>query len=230
MATLNGFRCTVLLIVLALVTVLAGLPAEAGKKKSGTLDEGTLVVDWFGEGADLEFREADRVDYLWVCESFSMDELEEGVLHFPEWPEVEFVGDDVDDRDEDDKGLARRMNRLMPQYFHDAFDIGFEGGVECSFDEGDILVTGRVVDCSTGNMAAKMIVGFGAGAGYTVIDLKMVDTETGELLMALHHSVVSGTEISTTESKFSKWVGKFSKDLRKKGLVAMYEDGERRKK
>jgi hypothetical protein len=218
------------LVVLALVAVVAVLPAEAGKKNSRTLDEGTLVIDWFEEGADLEFREAKRVDYLWVSENFSVDDLEGRVLHFPDWPKVEFVGDDVDERDEDDLALARRMNRLMPQYFHDAFDIGLEGRVDVSFEEGDVLVTGRVVDCSTGNMAAKMIVGFGAGAGYTVIDLKMVDGETGELLVALHHSVVSGTEISTTESKFSKWVGKFTRDLRKVGLVEMYEDGERRKK
>jgi hypothetical protein len=230
MAADNRFRITALLFALALILALAAHPAEAGKKKSGTYDEGTLVVAWFGEGADLEFREADEVDYLWVSDTFSMKDLEKRKLHFPDWPDVEFVGDDVDDRDDEDLALARRMNRLMPQYFHDAFDIGWDGRVETSFEEGDIEVTGRVVDCSTGNAAAKYIVGFGAGAGYTVIDLKMVDKESGELLMALHHSVVSGTNMSTTESKFSKWVGEFSEELGKTGLVEMYEDGKRRKK
>lgn len=231
MPAFDRLRIPALLMVLALVLTLAALPAEAkGKKARSTYDEGTLVIDWFEEGADLEFRETDRVDYLWVSDSFSAKDLEKRKLHFPDWPDVEFVGDDVEERDSDDVSLARRMNRLMAQYFHDCFDIAWKGRVETSFDEGDIKVTGRIVDCSTGNQAAKMIVGFGAGSGFTVIDLKMVDTESGELLMAMHHSVVSGSEMSTTESKFSKWVGKLTNDIDDDGLVAMYEDGKRQKK
>jgi|GEM_PF-825593 len=218
-----------LVLAAALVFVLAAVPAEA-KSKKRTLDEGSLVIDWFEEDGDLEFRETEEVDYLWVSDAFSEKALESSKLHFPDWPEVEFVGDDADERDNDDRSLARRMNRLMPQYFHDAFDLGWDGRVECSFDEGDIEVTGRVVDCSTGNNAAKWIVGFGAGAGYVAVDVKMVDTETGELLMALHHRVVSGTNMSSTESKFSKWVGKLSDEIREVGLPEMYEKGERRKK
>ena len=226
----DSIRVPTLLLVLALAFVLAVHPAEAKNKKKSTLDEGTLVVDWFEEGADLEFRETDRVDYLWVSDSFSAKDLEKRKLYFPDWPDVEFVGDDVDERDSDDVSLARRMNRLMSQYFHDCFDIAWKGRVPTSFDEGDIEVTGRIVDCSTGNQAAKMIVGFGAGSGFTVIDLKMVDTRTGELLMAMHHSVVSGSEMSTTESKFSKWIGKLTNDIDDDGLVSMYEDGKRQKK
>jgi hypothetical protein len=122
------------------------------------------------------------------------------------------------------------MNDLMPQYFYDCFDISLQGKVDTSFDEGDVTVIGRIVDCSTGNAAAKMFVGFGSGQGFTTIDLKMVDTESGELLLAMHHRVVSGTSFSTTESKFKKWVGKFAEDILDDGLVAMYEGGKRRKK
>jgi len=223
-------RDTILAVLLSvtMMVVFIALPAHA-KSKKGTYDEGTLVVDWFEEGGDFEFRETDEIDYLWVSDAFSRKDLEGRTLHFPDWPEVEFVGDDADERDNDDKSLARRMNRLMPQYFHDAFDLAWDGKVTCSFDEGDVEVTGRIVDCSTGNSAAKWIVGFGAGAGYVAIDLKVVDKESGELLMALHHRVVSGTNMSSTESKFSKWVGKFSDEL-EVGLPMMYEDGERRKK
>lgn len=230
MASQNGFRFTVLLVVLALAFSLAALPAEAKSKKSRTLDDGTLEIDWFEEGADLEFREVDEVDYLWVSDDFSVKDLEARTLHFPDWPEVEFVGEDAEDRDNDDMSLARRMNRLMPQFFNDALDIAWDGRVETSFDEGDVTVTGRVTDCSTGNAAAKYFVGFGAGAGFVAIDLKMVDNESGKLLMALHHRVVSGTNMSTTESKFSKWIGKFSRDITEEGLVALYEDGKRMKK
>lgn len=217
-----------LVLAVALVFVLAAVPAGA-KSKKRTLDEGTLVIDWFEEDGDLEFRETDEVDYLWVSDSFSLKDFEGRKVHFPDWPEVEFVGEDAGERDNDDMSLARRMNRLMPQYFHDAFDLGWDGEVECSFDEGDIEVSGRIVDCSTGNNAAKWIVGFGAGAGYVAVDVKMVDTESGELLMALHHRVVSGTNMSSTESKFSKWIGKFSDEILDKGLPGMYEKGERRK-
>ncbi len=229
MTFLNGSRFASILLILALAFVLATLPAEA-KSKKRTLDEGSLVIDWFEEDADLEFRETDNVDYLWVSDDFSVKDLEKRKLHFPDWPDVEFIGEDAEERDNDDRSLARRMNRLMPQYFFDCFDIAWEGAVETSFDEGEIEVTGRIVDCSTGNNAAKWIVGFGAGQGYILVDLKMVDKESGKLLLALHHRVVSGTNMSTTESKFSKWVGKLSEDILDDGLVAMYEDGKRQKK
>jgi hypothetical protein len=226
MASHNRYRILALLLVLALVFALAALPAAA-KEKKRTLDEGTLVIDWFDEDADLEFRETDNVDYLWVSDDFSVKALEDRKLHFPDWPEPEFIGEDAEERDNDDMSLARRMNRLMPQYFHDAFDIAWDGRVDTSFYEGDVQVTGRITDCSTGSVGAKMFIGFGAGAGFTTIDLKMVETQTGELLLALHHRVVSGTEMSTTESKFSKWVGKLSEDIMEDGLVAMYKGGKR---
>jgi len=230
MASLNRFRFMALLLVLALVFTLAALPAEAKSKKSRTLDDGLLEIDWFEEGADLEFRETDEVDYLWVSDEFSVKDLKERKIHFPDWPEPEFIGEDAEDRDNDDMSLARRMNRLMPQFFNDCFDIAWDGRVETSFDEGDVTVTGRITDCSTGNAAAKYFVGFGAGQGFVSVDLKMVDSESGELLMALHHRVVSGTNMSTTESKFSKWVGKLSREITEEGLAALYDDGKRMKK
>lgn len=228
MASLNRYRSLILLMVLVLAFALAAMPAQA--KKSRTLDDGSLEIDWFEEGADLEFRETDNVDYLWVSDDFSLKALEDLTIHFPDWPDPEFIGEDADDRDNDDRSLARRMNRLMPQFFNDAFDIAWDGRVDTSFEEGRIKVTGRITDCSTGNSAAKYFVGFGAGQGYVAIDVKMVDTESGKLLMALHHRVVSGTNISNTESKFSKWVGKLSDDIADEGLVRMYEGGDRMKK
>ena len=92
-------------------------------------------------------------------------------------------------------------------------------------------MTGRGVDCSTGSKAAKVLVGFGAGAGSVAIDVTMKDASTGELLAAFHHRVVSGTNLSTTESKFGNWLADAAESTEKAGgLQSAYADGKRRKK
>jgi hypothetical protein len=219
-----------MVIVLAVAT--AGLwvsDAEAKKKKkpnepkiaTGPMDDGTMDPFWFGEG--LEFREADEIDYLWVREGFTFTGQ---TLHFEAWPEPVFQGDDAEDRDENDIELATSMARDMAQAFADGLGGSMPGKIVASTSEGEILVSGRIVDCSTGSTAAKVLVGFGAGSGNTTIDLKLTDKETGELLVAIHHRVVSGTSWSTTDSKFIKWIQKLGRTITKKGIQMLYEKGD----
>jgi hypothetical protein len=198
-----------LLIALAFPAALAG--------SGPTLDKGLLVPAWFGDAG--QFRESDNIDYLWVKEGFEIDGR---TLHFLEWPEPEFQGKAAENRDENDRRLARQMNSEMARLFHDALGRAWQGRARTSMTEGDVRVEGRIVDCSTGSTAAKVLVGFGAGSGNTTIDLKMTDAETGELLVALHHRVVSGTTWSTTDSKFVKWVEKMGQEVGKKGLQDLY--------
>lgn len=186
-----------------------------------TYDDGKLVTSWFGSG-DLEFNEADGVDYLWVKDGFTLDGH---TIHFKEWAEPEMIGEGAGDRDANDRRLARQMNSDMHRLFQEEF-AQLEG-VETSLEDGDLVAEGRIVDCSTGSTAAKVLVGFGAGSGFTTIDLKIKDKSSGELLMALHHRVVSGTSWSTTDSKFVKWVGKLVKKANKEGgFAGLYAGGE----
>ena len=70
----------------------------------------------------------------------------------------------------------------------------------------------------------------GAGAGSTVVDLKFTEKGSGRLVAAMHHRIVSGTNWSTTDSKFKKWIRKVGDEIADEGLGKLYEKGDRVKK
>ncbi len=210
----------------AVMLVAVSDPATAQKRKrkgkvkqvvSGDLDKGTLVQDWFG--GERPWAEIDEVDYFWVKEGYDFSGK---TLHFVEFPEPELLTD----RDENDRRLAREMASDMHRSFADVWNSNFASQLPSSNDAGEIRVDGRIVDCSTGSTAAKMLVGFGAGSGNTTIDLKFIDAASGEVVAALHHRVVSGTSWSTTDSKFFKWVKKVGKEISSDGWHGAYQGGK----
>lgn len=207
---------------LALLLAAAARPVLAAKP----LDEGRLDPTWFGS-SDLEFRETEDIDYLWVRPGFSLDGRK---LSFPPWPEPVFLGEDAEDRDAKDRHLARQMNSDMPGIFADGLAQAFGSRLAVVEEGGDVRVEGRLVDCSTGSTAAKFWVGMGAGAGSVAFDLKFVDAETGDLLAAIHHRSVSGTNWSTTDSKFTGWVGDMTAAVAKQGFERLYAKGDRARK
>lgn len=207
--------------VLAIAMTFAPQLAAA----DATLDEGRLDPAWFGAG--LEFREADEIDYLWVAPGFS---LEGRKLHFSPWPEPELLGPQAAKRDAKDHRLAKQLNVTMPELFADAFAAAFGDRIAVVEAGADLRVEGRIVDCSTGATAAKVLVGFGAGAGSTTVDLKVVDAETGELRVAIHHRAVSGTSFSTTDSKFARWAEEMAENAAERGFERLYAKGDRIKK
>ena len=212
-----------LLPALMLVSIL--LLPTAGILAADSYDEGRLMPSWYAEG-DVEFRETEEIDYLWVKDGV---ELKGKTFHFKEWPEPDFIGPKADERDDKDRRLARQMASDMHNSLAEIWNGEFSGSLSSSTEEGDILVEGRIVDCSTGSRAAKMMVGFGAGAGSTVIDVRFTDKESGEVVAGFHHRVVSGTSWSTTGSKFYKWVKKAGKELSSKGFQKAYEKGKRQR-
>ena len=189
---------------------------------AATLDKGKLEVSWFSD--DAVFREADEIDYLWVSEGF---ELNGKSLLFKQWPAPEFLGPKASERDEKDHQLAKMMSSTMHEVFASAFAKAYGDRIKTSFESGDILVEGRIVDSSTGSTAAKMWVGFGAGAGNTTIDVRFVDAASGKVLAGFHHRVVSGTNWSTTEGKFFNWVDETAESFAKKGMQKLYAKGKK---
>ena len=189
---------------------------------AATLDKGKLEVSWFSD--DAVFREADEIDYLWVSEGFELDGKS---LHFKPWPAPEFLGPKASERDEKDHQLAKMMSSTMHEVFASAFAKAYGDRIKTSFESGDILVEGRIVDSSTGSTAAKMWVGFGAGAGNTTIDVRFVDATSGKVLAGFHHRVVSGTSWSTTEGKFFNWVEDTAESFAKKGFQKLYAKGKK---
>ena len=206
-----------LAVALALVPLA---PASAGRM----LDEGKLDTSWYGD--DREFRKADEIDYLWVQPGFSLAGKK---VHFAEWMEPQLLGEKAGERDAKDKRLAANLTGDMPEIFAEAFRNGLAGTVTVVKSGGDVKVVGRIVDCTEGSAAAKFWVGMGAGSGNTTFDMKFIDVKSGELVAAIHHRVVSGSNLSTTDSKFIKWVDEFADRLAKKSLGQLYDAGKRAK-
>jgi len=204
--------------------LLLALAALAPARAAGPLDEGLLDPAWFG--GELEFREAEEIDYLWVKPGFT---LEGRTLRFAPWQEPEFRGEKAAERDTKDKRLANDLTRNLPEIFGEAFANGLGSRVPLAESGEQVTAVGRVVDCSTGSAAAKFWVGMGAGSGSTTFDLKFVDAASGELLAALHHRVVSGSSLSTTDSKLIDWVDEFAEAIGKEGLERLYARGKRAK-
>jgi len=205
-------------LAFALVLFASAVPAAAG----GGFDDGKLEATWFGNG--LEFREADEIDYLWVKPGFAFDGKK---VAFKSWEEASFLGEDAGKRDAKDKRLANELTGEMPGIFAEAFKNALGGKVTVVDSGGDLTAVGRIVDCSTGSAAAKFWVGMGAGSGNTTFDIKFVDAKSGELVAAIHHRVVSGTNLSTTSSKLVDWVDEFAEDVGKKGIETLYKKGKR---
>lgn len=208
----SSLTCLLWIAVLALAVPLF----------AATLDKGKLEVSWFSD--DAVFREADEIDYLWVSEGFELDGRS---LHFKQWPAPEFLGPKAAERDEKDHRLAKMMSSTMHEAFASAFGKAYGDRIKTSLDSGDILVEGRIVDSSTGSTAAKVLVGWGAGAGNTTIDVRFVDAKSGKALAGFHHRVVSGTNWSTTEGKFFNWVEDTAKNFAKKGFQKLYAKGKK---
>jgi len=148
-------------------------PAEARP----TLDEGLLDPEWFGGGAAIEFRTANQVDYLWVKPGF---ELRGKRVKFGTWEEPRLPAT----RDAHDAKAAKKFNAQFPPLLRETLSTELNPPVVPveTDTEAEVLFVGRVADCN-------------AGAGpfvwpNLVIDVKVLDARTGELLAAIHNRKV----------------------------------------
>ena len=193
---------------------------------AAVLDEGKFDPAWFGAG-DREYRQAEEIDYLWVKPGFALGGKK---VHFDAWQEPVVLGEEADKRDAKDKRTANDITRNMPAWWEEAFKNALGGKVEVVPSGGNVKVSGQIVDCSQGSAAAKFWVGMGAGSGNTTFNLKFVDAASGDLLAAIHHRVVSGSNLSTTDSKLVKWIDEFAEQLGKQELADTYGKAKRVKK
>ncbi len=194
------------------------VPLFAGPQ---ALDQGTLDPAWFD--GSKEFHRTGAVDYLWVRDGFSIDGH---TFHFEPWPTPVFIGPQADKRDADDMVLARQINGEMPALMELQLGAMLEGRAKVSLEAGDILVSGRIVDCSRGNQMVKFLAPTVAGKGLARIEMKFVHKESGELLAGLHTRVTSGTALTNTWNKMVKCVRKLSKELESKAFQALYNEGK----
>ena len=204
------------------VALTALLSSSAGAQKF--FDEGKLDPSWFGDA--VEFRKSDEIDYLWVKPGFALDGAK---IRFVEWEPAIFLGEKAGERDAKDKRLANELTEDMHNDFAEAFRNALGGKVEVVSSKETIRAVGQIVDCTTGSAAAKFWVGMGAGSGATTFNLKLVDAKSGEMVAAIHHRVVSGSNLSTTDSKLVKWIDEFAEQIAKTPLAKLYQDGKKAK-
>ncbi|MGH9381517.1 MAG: DUF4410 domain-containing protein [Thermoanaerobaculia bacterium] len=186
------------------------------------LDEGLLDPAWFGDARD--WRQGGEFDYLWVNEGFSLDGK---TVHVAAWEEPQFIGKP---RDTKDRARAFELTGNMPQWLRGAFASGLSGRAEVSTEGGDVRLEGRFVDVNAGNNAAKWLVGFGAGSANATWDMRLVDAATGEVLAAIHHRSVSGTNMSDIDDKIIKWMDEVLVPGLQTGLASVYSGAKPAKK
>lgn len=168
-----------------------------------TLDKGLLQMAWFGE--KVPFVKGDDIDFYWIKPGVN---LTGRTIAFKNWDDVVML---EKGRDGKDNSKATALTDAMPSQIRGALSGAFAGKAKVSRTEGDLELVGRVVDCNAGSKAAKFMVGYGAGSATLTWDLKVVDAKTHELLMAVHHRVVSATFMSNLEDKVEKWADKFAR-------------------
>ena len=195
---------TTLALVLGLATI-AGLAAPPGPwaaredEAAAGMDEGRIDTAWFGQ--DVQFRETDEVDYLWIKPGFT---LEGRTFLVKPWDVPVWL---AKDRDARDSAHAEELTRLAGGHLKAALATELRGKAKASLYQGDVVVQGRFVDVRVG--------GKGAGfAGAATWDVKFTDKATGDLLLAAHHRSLNATMFGKLSEKVWSWMTDFGGALR----------------
>ena len=189
----NGDMKRAAVFFLALLVPALALPQPAGR-----LDSDLLDPQWFEiEG---EWRHTAAVDFLWVKPGFS---LQGRTIRLDPWAEPILLGKERDARD---SSLAIRLSDSMPRRLERSLASALAGHAEISRETGDIVLTGRFVDCNAGPRVPRWAASGAANIANTTWDVKLVDADTGETLAALHHRVFSGVFSYDLDEKLDEWV------------------------
>lgn len=183
--------------------IAATTPAPAPPTAPAALqDDGLLDPAWFGAG--IAFTKSDDVDFFWVKPGLN---LAGRTLQMKAWEDPTMLRKG---RDGKDNAKATELTDAFPAMLRGALAGAFNGKAKVSRTEGDLTLTGRFVDANAGNKVAKWLIGLGAGSETATWDLKVLDTKTGEVLLAVHHRAISLTAMSNIQDKMGKWADKFS--------------------
>ncbi|HJV48999.1 MAG TPA: DUF4410 domain-containing protein [Geothrix sp.] len=180
-------------------------PAPAPKPaapKAPLQDDGLLDPAWFGEG--VSFTKGGDVDYYWIKPGL---DLSGHTVFMKPWEDPAMLRKG---RDGKDNAKATELTDSFPGMLRGALTGAFNGRAKVSRSDGDLALVGRFVDANAGSKAAKWLIGLGAGSETATWDLKIVDTKSGDLLMAIHHRAISGTAMSNIQDKLVKWADKFA--------------------
>jgi hypothetical protein len=195
----------------------APAPAEAAPEppkpqaKAPLLDDGLLDPAWFGPGITLA-KTPDDIDYAWIKAGLDIGGR---TVRMAPWEEPRFLGKG---RSRKDHAKGTEITDSFPGILRGAIAESLKDRTKVSRDQGDLVLVGRVVDARAGSRGAKWMIGMGAGKESATWDLKLVDARTGEVLVAVHHRVLSLTAMSDIHYKLVKWADRFADFLARKAL------------
>jgi hypothetical protein len=174
------------------------------------LDNGLLQEAWFC--TEVAFQKGKDIDFLWVKPGFKLAGHQ---LRLKAWEAPTLL---IKDRDAKDRQKATELTYVFPIVLRNGLSKALVDKVKFSSSEGDYTLSGRFVDVNAGSEGAKFIIGFGAGSASATWDLKIVDTKTNELQLAVHHRCISGSAFSGIQDKLEKWSRAFGQYLSEKAL------------
>jgi uncharacterized protein DUF4410 len=207
-----------LLWTVALGVAVLGLAGAAAAEPS--LDKGLLDPAWFAP--DAAFHKTDDIDYLWVRDGFS---LRNRRLEVAAWEEPRLLR--PRERSPRDQVEAVALTPLMPALLRATFAEELRKYLQVvpEGEQGDLVVSGRIVDCDRGSEAARFLIGFGAGSSSATWDIKFVDRASGQAVAGLHHRSLSGAGFSDMGDTLADWFEELSEAIRD-DLSEVYRDGK----
>lgn len=180
-------------------------PAETPGAGGKVLDDGRLEEAWFGPA--VAFRQGKSVDFFWVKPG--LDPAGHGIrMKAWEPPILLFPG-----RNDKDRQKAVELTYFFPIQLRSDLSRALAGKTVLSSSAGDWTLQGRFVDANAGSDVTRLLLPVGPGTASATWDLKLVDTATGELLLAVHHRCLSGTAFTGIQDKLEKWSRAFAKGL-----------------
>jgi hypothetical protein len=182
-------------------------PGSAGVKEPTfrILDDGLLQESWFG--VPVAFGHEENIDFIWIKPGLNLAGRQ---VRIRSWEKAITIREG---RDEKDLKQASELTYMFPLMLRNTLGPALGSRVTFSSSQGDCTLIGRLVDSNAGSRNAKFFVGLGVGSSTATWDLKLVDSTSNELLLAVHHRAVSGSAFTEVQDKIEKWCRRFAQYL-----------------
>lgn len=196
-----------------LLTALLGLPTfqdtpiPAPNTIAAPQDGNAPDRAWFG--SSLPFKKSRGFDLIYSKPGLNLKGTH---IWVQEWPTPVLPLN----RKKADYSRAQELSKEFPDLLERHLEFQLTKMASVSRKEGNVVLSGRIVDCSAGNLAAELITGTivpFSGAfvnGSITWELKLEDSRTHEILIAIHHHV-----IVDDKSRINDWTQWFGKMLTK---------------